>query len=188
MIETQGGGIRKIFNYQKQRFFPLPDFNFEDNKVKVTITGKILDENFAKILIKNANLGLDEIILLDKVQKHKEISEEEFRYLKKLKCIEGRRPNMYLSYDIIESTNDDGLKAEYLANRSFDDSHFKDLILEYLRKFGKTKRDKIDNLIIPKLSTALTEDKKRNKVTNYLSALRMDGKIVNRPYYYWEIV
>jgi ATP-dependent DNA helicase RecG len=188
MIETQGGGIRKIFNFQKLRFFPLPDYNFEDNKVKVTITGKILDENFAKILIKNSNLGLDEIILLDKVQKHKEISENEFRHLKKIKCIEGRRPNIYLSYDIIESTNDEGLKAEYLANRSFDDSHFKDMILEYLRKFGKTKREKIDNLIIPKLSTALTADKKKNKVTNYLSALRIDGKIVNTPGYFWEIV
>ncbi|MHB1921320.1 MAG: RNA-binding domain-containing protein, partial [Chitinophagaceae bacterium] len=25
MIETQGGGIRKIFNFQRQRFFPMPD-------------------------------------------------------------------------------------------------------------------------------------------------------------------
>lgn len=188
MIETQGGGIRKIFNFQKQRFFPLPDYNFEDNKVKVTITGKILDENFAKILIKNSNLGLDEIILLDKVQKHKEISENEFKHLKKLKCVEGRRPNIYLSYKIIESTNDEDLKVEYLANRSFDDSHFKGMILEYLKKWGKTKRDKIDNLIIPKLSTALSEEKKKNKVTNYLSALRMEGKIINRPGYFWEIV
>jgi hypothetical protein len=31
---------------------PLPDYNFDDNKVKVTITGKVLDENFARILIK----------------------------------------------------------------------------------------------------------------------------------------
>ncbi|MNQ12139.1 Divergent AAA domain protein [compost metagenome] len=188
MIETQGGGIRKIFNFQKQRFFPLPDYNFDDNKVKVTIIGKILDENFAKIIIKNSNLGLDEIILLDKVQKHKEISEIEFKHLKKAKYIEGRRPNIYLSYHIIESTNDENLQAEYLANRSFDDSHFKDMILEYLKKWGKTKRDKIDNLIIPKLSTALSEEKKKNKVTNYLSALRMEGKIVNTPGYFWEIV
>ena len=188
MIETQGGGIRKIFNFQKQRFFPLPDFNFDEGKVKVTITGKILDENFAKIIIKNFNLGLDDIILLDKVQKQKEISEVEFKHLKKLKCIEGRRPNIYLSYDIIGSTNDESLKAEYLANRSFDDSHFKDIILEYLRKFGKTKRNKIDNLIIPKLSTALSDDKKRNKVTNYLSALRIDDKIKCNPGYFWEIV
>jgi ATP-dependent DNA helicase RecG len=188
MIETQGGGIRKIFNFQKQRFFPLPNYNFEDNKVKVTITGKILDENFAKIIIKNSNLGLDEIILLDKVQKHKEISEKEFKHLKKLKYIEGNRPNVYLSYHIIESTNDENLQAEYLANRSFDDSHFKDMILECLKKWGKTKRNKIDNLIIPKLSTALSEEKKKNKVTNYLSALRMEGKIVNTPGYFWEIV
>lgn len=188
MIETQGGGIRKIFNFQKQRFFPLPDYNFDDNKVKVTIIGKILDENFAKIIIKNSNLGLDEIILLDKVQKHKEITEIEFKHLKKAKYIEGRRPNIYLSYHIIESTNDENLQAEYLANRSFDDSHFKDMILEYLKKWGKTKRDKIDNLIIPKLSTALSEEKKKNKVTNYLSALRMEGKIVNTPGYFWEIV
>jgi ATP-dependent DNA helicase RecG len=188
MIETQGGGIRKIFNFQKQRFFPLPDYSFDDNKVKVTITGKILDENFAKIIIKNSNLGLDEIILLDKVQKHKEISETEFRHLKKAKYIEGRRPDIYLSYDIIDSTNDEKLQAEYLANRSFDDSHFKEMILECLKKWGKTKRDKIDKLIIPKLSTALSAEKKKNKVTNYLSALRIEGKIVNTPGYYWEIL
>jgi ATP-dependent DNA helicase RecG len=188
MIETQGGGIRKIFNFQKQRFFPLPNYNFEDNKVKVTITGKILDENFAKIIIKNSNLGLDEIILLDKVQKHKEISENEFKHLKKLKYIEGSRPNVYLSYHIIESTNDENLQAEYLANRSFDDSHFKDMILECLKKWGKTKRNKIDNLIIPKLSAVLTEEKKKKKVTNFLSALGKEGKIQCLPGYYWELI
>ncbi len=187
MIETQGGGIRKIFNYQKQRFFPLPDYNFDDNKVKITITGKILDENFANILI-NSALDLHDIILLDKVQKNKEISENEIKYLRKLKFIEGRKPNLFLSYNVIENTDDEELKAEYLANRSFDDSHFKDMIVEYLKKFGKTKRGKIDNLLIPKLSTALTEVKKKNKVTNYLSALRIEGKIVNTPGYYWEIV
>jgi ATP-dependent DNA helicase RecG len=188
MIETQGGGIRKIFNFQKQRFFPLPDYNFDDNKVKVTITGKILDENFARILIQNSRLTLNEIILLDKVQKRKEINEIEFKYLKKANYIEGRRPNVYLSFNIIETTNDESLQAEYLANRSFDDSHFKEMILECLKKWGKTKRDKIDNLIIPKLSTALSDEKKKNKVTNYLSALRIEGKIVNTPGYFWEIV
>tara|TARA_R110000868_G_scaffold145967_1_gene366528 strand:- start:112 stop:1773 length:1662 start_codon:yes stop_codon:yes gene_type:complete len=188
MIETQGGGIRKIFNFQKQRFFPLPDYNFEEDKIKVTITGKILDDNFARILIQNSKLTLNEIILLDKVQKRKEINETEFKYLKKSNYIEGRRPNIYLSYNIIETTNNENLQAEYLANRSFDDPHFKEMILEYLKKWGKTKRDKIDNLIIPKLSTALSEEKKKNKVTNYLSALRIEGKIVNTPGYFWEIV
>ena len=188
MIETQGGGIKKMFNFQKKRFFPLPDFDFEDNKVKVTIIGKILDENFARILIKNSDLKLEEIILLDKVQKKKEITEGDFKHLKKCKYIEGRKPNIYLSHDIVLSVNNEELKREYLDNRSFDDSHFKKLILEYLRTYGSCKRDKIDNLIIPKLSTALSEEKKRNKVTNYLSSLRMEGKIVNTPGYFWKII
>ena len=188
MIETQGGGIKKMFNFQRQRFFPLPDFDFEDNKVKVTIIGKILDENFARILIKNSELKLEEIILLDKVQKKKEITENEFKHLKKCKYIEGRKPNIYLSHDIVVSVNNEELKREYLENRSFDDSHFKKMILDYLRTYGRCKRDKIDNLIIPKLSTALSEEKKKNKVTNYLSALRMEGKIINTPGYFWEIV
>jgi ATP-dependent DNA helicase RecG len=84
--------------------------------------------------------------------------------------------------------NNEDLKREYLENRSFDDSHFKKMILDYLRTYGRCKRDKIDNLIIPKLSKALSEEKKRNKVTNYLSSLRMEGKIVNTPGYFWETV
>lgn len=188
MIETQGGGIRKIFNFQKQRFFPLPDFNFEDNKVKVTIIGKILDENFAKIIIKNSDLGLDEIILLDKVQKQKEISEEEFKYLKKMKFIEGRKPNIFLSLNVVDLADDDTLKAEYISNLSFDDAYFKEMILIYLLKYGKTKRKAIDVLIIPKLSAVLSEEKKKKKVTNFLSALGKEGKIQCLPGYYWELI
>jgi ATP-dependent DNA helicase RecG len=69
MIETQGGGIRKVFNFQKQRFFPLPEYDFSENKVKVTIVGKVINEEFAKILINNPEITLEDIILLDKVQK-----------------------------------------------------------------------------------------------------------------------
>lgn len=83
MIETQGGGIRKIFNFQRLRFFPMPDYDFSDGKFKVSITGKILNEDFARILIKNPELGLHDIILLDKVQKQKTIAEEEYNYLKR---------------------------------------------------------------------------------------------------------
>lgn len=188
MIETQGGGIKKMFNFQKQRFFPLPDFDFEDNKVKVTIIGKILDENFARILIKNSDLKLEEIILLDKVQKKKEVTESEFKHLKKCKYIEGRKPNIYLSHEVVESVNSEDLKREYLANRSFDDIHFKEMILEYLRKFGKTKRKNIDNLIIPKLSAVLNENQKKKKVSNFLLTLKNENKIICLPGYLWDII
>jgi ATP-dependent DNA helicase RecG len=34
MIETQGGGIRKVFTFQSKRFFPLPEYDFSNEKVK----------------------------------------------------------------------------------------------------------------------------------------------------------
>lgn len=186
MIETQGGGIRKIFDNQRQRFFPLPDYDFSDEKVKVTITGKILDEEFARILIRNPKLSLEDIILLDKVQKQKPITDAEFKYLKKFKFIEGRKSKIYLSHKVIMPTNNEELKAEYMANRSFDDGHFKEMIIEYLKKFGTTKRSTIDNLIIPKLSALLNEEQKKRKVGNFLSALSREKKIKAVGYGTWE--
>ena len=39
MIETEGGGIRKMFLKQSVRFFPLPEYDLSDGKVKLTIEG-----------------------------------------------------------------------------------------------------------------------------------------------------
>lgn len=187
MIETQGGGIRKIFNFQRQRFFPMPDYDFSDEKVKMSITGKVLNDDFARILIKNPDLSLADILLLDKVQKQSSISEQEYKYLKKSKFIEGRKASPYLSYRVIEPTMDSELLANYVANRSFDDQYFKDFIVEFIKRGGKVKRKDIDALIIPKLSSALTLEKKKNKVTNFLSQLRMDGKIESPAYATWRV-
>ncbi len=69
LIDTIGSGIRKMFEIQKSKFFPLPEYDFSDNKVKVTIFGKVLDINYARKLAGMPNLTLDEIIVLDKIQK-----------------------------------------------------------------------------------------------------------------------
>ncbi len=186
LVDTRGGGIKKMYTNQIKRLFPLPDYEFEDEKTKMILTGKILDTEFSEILSHHPNLAFSDVFLLDQVQKKKEITDDEFKYLKKLKFVEGRKPNIYLSHAVIEPLNDEGLKAEYITNRSFDDKHFKDMILQYFKKFGRTKRKSIDSLIMPKLSTALTEQQKKQKVTNFLTALRMEGKIENLPGYYWQ--
>ena len=186
MIETQGGGIRKVFNFQKQRFFPLPEYDFADGKVKVAITGKVINEDFARILIKNPEITLEDTLILDKVQKKKSLDDAEFNYLKKKKFIEGRKGSNYISYNVIEPTENKELLAEYINNRGLDDKYFKELILEFIAKSGKVKRKDIDNLIIPKLSPVLNDSKKKNKVTNLLTYLRLEGKIKSLPGYLWE--
>lgn len=53
MVDTIGSGIRRMFNLQKQRFFPMPDYDFSDNKVKLTIVSKVLDMDYAALLAKD---------------------------------------------------------------------------------------------------------------------------------------
>jgi len=187
MIETQGGGIRKIFNFQRQRFFPLPEFDLSEGKVKVTIIGKILNDDFARILIKNPELMLEEIILLDKVQKQKSVSENEVKYLRKLGFVEGRKPNLFLSYKVIEPTNDPQLKADYIKNRGLDDSFLKKYICDYI-KLGKTKRKDIDSFIWDKLPNVLNDAQKKNKIKNLLQELRREHRIHSPQYGVWKLI
>lgn len=186
MVDTEGGGIKKMFQKQKIRFFPMPEYDLSNNLVKVEIIGKVVDEEFAKLLTKNPQLSLSDILLLDKVQKRKVLNDDEIAYLRKKGFIEGRKPNFFLSENVVKPIDNKKLKADYIKNRNFDDSHYKDMILNYIKKYKKASKSDIGNLIVDKLSPVLSDKQKQSKVSNLLSSLRIDGKIecVNR---FWVI-
>jgi len=166
MIDTIGSGIKRMFQKQRQRFFPMPDYDLsESERVRVRLFGKILDENYTRFLIEKADLNLLDVMSLDKVQKHHQINEQEFKRLKKLKLIEGRRPNLFVSARIAAVTGD---KADYIRQRAFDKEHYKKMIISYLKKFGEAKREDIDKLLLDKISDALDEKQKRNRIGNLL--------------------
>lgn len=166
MIDTIGSGIKRMFLKQRQRFFPMPDYDLsEPERVRVRLFGKVLDENYTRLLIEKADLNLLDVMSLDKVQKQHKINEEEFKRLKKLKLIEGRRPNLFVSAKVAAVTGD---KAGYIRQRAFDKDHYKKMVLSYLKKFGEAKREDIDKLLLDKISDALDEKQKRNRIANLL--------------------
>ena len=185
MIETQGGGIRKLFDLQRQRFFPMPDYDTSEGKVKVTIVGKIVDEVFAQILAKNPHISIESIILLDKVQKNKPVTDEEYKDLKKLRFVEGRKNNLYLSLKIIHPTGDAQLKPDYVKNRGLEDEIVKKYLFDYI-KLDKASRKDIDKFIWSKLSDTLGDKKKKDKIKNLLQELRKEGKIYSPKYGIWN--
>ncbi|MDR1320063.1 MAG: transcriptional regulator [Gracilibacteraceae bacterium] len=51
MIDTKQMGIRMVFNIQRQRYFPMPDYDLSKPKeVAVRVYGKVLDENYTRLL------------------------------------------------------------------------------------------------------------------------------------------
>jgi ATP-dependent DNA helicase RecG len=176
MVDTAGGGIRKMFNYQRSRFFPLPDYDISDGKVKVTITGKVLDMDFARLLAQNPDLSLDEIIMLDKVQKKIPLNKDEELHLKSRKLIEGRKPNFYISLKVAQRI---GQKADYTKNKAFDKSYYLDLIVKAIQEHGFLERKDVDNLLWNKLPEWMNEKQKKIKINNLLSELRRKNKVQN---------
>ena len=177
MVETEGGGIRKLFVQQRRRFFPMPNYDTQNSHVICTIEGRVLDENFANILVSNTSLSLADIMLLDSVQKGKTISHIAANYLRKKGYIEGRYPNVFLSSKVITPTKHVGLKASYIKNRSFDDDYFKKLIIDYIKEFGKVERTDLFTLIGKMLPEYMTERQRYDKLTNLLSSLKRKSKL-----------
>lgn len=190
MIDTIGSGIKKIFILQMQRYFPLPNYNLDDkNKVIVKIIGKIIDENYTKLLINNTNLTLNTVIALDKVQKKEKITKAEKDMLRKAKLIEGRYPNIYVTSKVACVVND---KASYIRNRAFDKEYYKKLIIEYIKEYEKATRKEIEELLYDKLPDIMDEKQKYNKVRNLLKEMSSKDKTIicvgkSARYSYWKL-
>lgn len=175
MIDTIGSGIKRMFLKQKERFFPMPDFDLSTpNKVAVRIAGRIWDVNYTKLLMSKTDLDLKMVVLLDRVQKNLPITDEEIKQLKKFSLIEGRKPNLHVSSAVAKITND---KASYIRKRGIDDEYCKKMILDYLKEFKEGKKDDFEKILLDKLPEILDISQKKNKIKNILQSMKNQGNI-----------
>ncbi len=175
MIDTATLGIRRAYNIQKAKYFPLPDYNVSSGaQVEVTVYGKTLNDNYMHILYDHQDLDLQTVFLLDRVQKGLSIEKEDVDRLRALKLVEGRITSLYLSASAAKSIDE---STNYIKNKGFDDKYYKDLIVEYLKQYKKAKKKDIRELLWDKLSNVLSDAQKENKIRNMLTALRKQGII-----------
>ena len=175
LIDSAQWGIRKVYDTQRERYFPLPDYDFSTNdKVAVTIHGKVLDKNYTELLFARSDLDLDTVYLLDRVQKSLTLDKAQYQELRRLGVIEGKAPNAYVSLSVAKIIDE---RTQYTKNKAMDDQYYKDLMISYLGQWGKGKRSDFIELLGSKLPDVLSEKQKVNKVRNYLSSLHRDGII-----------
>lgn len=183
MVDTIGSGIRRMFNLQRQRLFPMPDYDFSDNKVKVTVVGRVLDMGYASILTRDKTLNLMEMELLSRIQLHKPLTDYEIGYLRKRKLVEGRKTSLFIAKTVASKI---GKKAEYTKNKGLDDVYYKDLLAKFIKQHKKVSRKEVDELLLEKLPDALTEKQKTTKIGHLLSALKKTGTIQVGEKKMWE--
>jgi ATP-dependent DNA helicase RecG len=178
LIDTQGGGIKRMFETQRRRSFPMPDYDLsKPNEVAVSLIGRILDERYTRLLMERADLDLGQVMLLDRVQKGQSIGREEHRRLKAAGLVEGRYPNLMVAGAVAKATGDAG---RYIRERGFDKRYYLDLILALVREHQPVDRKDVDLLLLTKLPDRLSQEQKLRKVHNLLQELRRSGVIDNR--------
>lgn len=179
MIDSNAMGIPTIFQIQQGKFFPLPSYDLSvPNRVQVTVYGKILDKNYTQLLSYDRTLNIRTVFLLDKVQKKQEITRDQYQSLKKLGLVEGRYPNIYVSYSVAEAV---GQKTEYIRNSGLEDEKCKEFILKALKKSGELKNTELMPIIEDILPNILSDAQKRKKLSNLLQAMKnKDGTIDSR--------
>ena len=177
MIDTMGYGIHDMFARQARRYLPMPDYDLgESGAVRLTLYGGVVDPAYSRLLIQKTDLPLADVLALDRVQKKLPIPDEAVTRLKRAGLIEGRKPRLHVSAQVAKAT---GSMAEYIRTRAQDDAFYAKLVTDYLRQSGQASRADIDNLLLDKLSDALSDEQKIKKISNLLTKLRRQGVIFN---------
>ena len=173
MIDKGGYGIREMVATQRKRYLPLPDYEGStQSETVLNIYGQAIDENYSKLLMERADLPLEQVVWLDRLQKKHRISDLQAATLRAKKLIEGRKPNLFVAARIADVTN---TRVAYTLNKGLDDRYYKTLILEYVQQFKSVPAQEVRQLVLDKLPDVLTPAQKLVKVKNLLANLRLTG-------------
>ena len=173
MIDTVSRGIKKIFNEQWKRHFPMPDYEIDalNKEVGVKIYGNTINEKYTELLKENNTLTLEDCILLDAVQKRHRISEKDVVALLNRGLLEGDTSEYNISLDIAKKTRQ---LPYYTHNRGLDKAKLQHMILQYLQNAGSVgaKRDAIFDYLRDVLPRNKTPEQQERMVGNILAEMK----------------
>ena len=178
MIDTVSRGIKKMFNEQWRRHFPMPDYEIDakNRKVSVRIYGNEINEQYTNLLKTNKSLTLWDCISLDAIQKGRTIHEDIAQDLLNRGLIEGEAPNYTISLGIAKATRQ---LQGYTKQKGLDKEKIKQMILLYLKNAGTdgAKRDSIYEYVKDVMPQVKTHEQQLRLLGDILSALSTDKLI-----------
>ncbi len=180
MIDTNSMRIPMIYQIQRKKYFPLPTYDLnEPNRVKVTLYGRILDENYSQLLFADNDLDLSTIFLLDKVQKQEIIHQSDYKNLKKKGLIEGRYPKIFVSYKVASMV---GLQNDYIVNKGLSENTHREIVIDALSSMSKASIKELKSVLDSTLPGFLDEKKKSKRVSNIMQSMKKDGIVAVEGY------
>lgn len=189
MIDTISRGIKTMYAKQRERHFPMPDYQIDNAKqeVNVKIYGKVIDERYAQLLASGTELSLKECIWLDAVQKHKPITKPAIDHLRGRKLIEGKGKELCISLGVARLTHQ---VPQYTKNKGLAYDTLLKLILQLAHNAGEDgfKRNDAFETVENALPNTKDRQAKQYYLGRILSKMNKEGllKTTGRTWYITE--
>lgn len=181
MIDIVGRGIRKIFNEQWKRHFPMPDYEIDaaNKEVAVRLYGNAINEKYTKLLKENKDLTLEDCILLDAVQKGRRLNESDAKNLLEHGLVEGEYPDLTISLSIARQTKQ---LPEYTKVKGLEREKIKHMALQFIQNAGEegTRREFVIEYLRETLPARNTKEQNQRLVGNILAEMNNEGSITQK--------
>lgn len=178
MIDIVGRGIRKIFNEQWKRHFPMPDYEIDaaNKEVAVRLYGNAINEKYTTLLKEKKDLTLEDCILLDAVQKGYRINEADANNLFSRGLVEGEYPDLTISLSIARQTKQ---VPEYTRLKGLEKEKLKQMVIQFLQNSGSegARREFIYKYLKDVLPSNKTEEQQLRIVGRLLVEMNEEGLI-----------
>lgn len=178
MIDTVSSGIQTMFYKQKERHFPMPDYEINENvpEVNVKIYGRVIDERYVDLLKRDTSLSLKECIWLDAVQKKRPITDEALRILKNKHLIEWHKPNYIISQAVAQKTRQ---VPNYTKQKGLDKNKLLNMLQQVVEDAGDAgiMLNDIFEYMDVTLSSSKTIEAKKRTLRYLLQLLKESGVV-----------
>ncbi|MFK2084032.1 RNA-binding domain-containing protein [Bacteroides fragilis] len=179
MIDIVGRGIRKIFNQQWERRFPMPDYEIDaaNKEVAVRLYGNAINEKYTKLLKENKDLSFEDCLQLDAVQKGHQLNEVDAQNLLSRGLIEKQDDRYYISLDVARKTKQ---VPAYTKSKGLEKQKLIQMILQYLKNAGEegSKRDGIYEYLKDVLPQNKTREQQLRMLGDLLNSMKEDKLVI----------
>lgn len=176
MIDTVGRGIPKLFKEQRRRFFPMPEYEIDEESktVSVTIYGIASDDAYTDILRSDSSLSLMECLWLDAVRTHRPITKEAAKHLRDKNLIEGRAPRYNIALSVAKKVQQVG---RYTKETGLNKKALVKLALQLAINAGDEgfKRADAFEILKQSLPANMTNTQKLSQVSHMLRDMFANG-------------
>lgn len=178
MIDTVGRGIPNLFSEQRKRYFPMPEYEIDEESktVSVSIYGISTDDAYTDLLKSDPNLSLMECLWLDAVRRHKPITKEAATHLRNKRLIEGKAPRYNISLSVAKNVQQVG---KYTKETGLNKRALIKFVLQLAKNAGDTgfKRSDVLELLEQSLPGGMTNRQKQTYISHMLRAMQTDGNL-----------